>query len=117
VKLYFGGDDGYLGGGRGLAFGLPPTRRALEAYLEMLDGSGVVWAVAVLGGDVVGSGMARMALERGGHVRVGLEDYGGPRSPSNEELVREVATLARDVGRPPATIDETARILGMPPPS
>ena len=113
VKLYFGGEDGYLGEGRGLAFGLPPTRRALEAYLEMLDGSGLVWAVAVLGGDVVASGMARMALERGGHVRVGLEDYGGPRAPSNEELVREVAALAREVGRPPATIAETARILGM----
>ena len=47
----------------------------------MLDGCDLPWAVAVIGGDVVGSGLARLALERGGHVRVGLEDYAGPRTP------------------------------------
>jgi hypothetical protein len=42
IKLYFGGDASYLGdtGASGVTFGLPPTVRALEAYLEMLDGSG-----------------------------------------------------------------------------
>jgi len=80
----------------------------------MLDGSGLPWAVAVIGGDVVGSGIARLALERGGHVRVGLEDYAGPRTPSNLELLREVTALARSVGRPLATCPETARLLGLP---
>ena len=108
IKLYFG--EGYLGGA---GFGLPPTRRALEAYLEMLEGSQLAWAVAVLGGDVVESGMARLALERGGHVRVGLEDYGGPRQPANVELVAEVVAVARAVGRPVADPTEAAGLLGM----
>jgi hypothetical protein len=30
---------------------------ALEAYLELLEPSGLPWSVAVLGGDVVGFGM------------------------------------------------------------
>ena len=109
VKFYFGGDEGFLSG-----FGFRPTRTALDAYLELLDGCDVPWAVAVLGGDVVESGIARLALERGGHVRVGLEDYAGAREPTNEALVREVVELADDVGRSVATPDEAAKLLGLP---
>jgi 3-keto-5-aminohexanoate cleavage enzyme len=115
IKLYFGGEHDYLGGpGRGVSFGLPPTPLALDAYLSMLEGCDLPWAVAVIGGDVTASGLARLALERGGHVRVGLEDYAGPRTPANEELVREVAALAADVGRPIATCGETTRLLKLP---
>jgi 3-keto-5-aminohexanoate cleavage enzyme len=116
VKLYFGGDTSYLGETRasGVTFGLPPTAKALDAYLEMLDGSGLPWAVAVIGGDVVACGLARLALERGGHVRVGLEDYAGPRQPANTELVAEVVALARTVGRPIASPAEAARLLALP---
>ncbi|MBI5949021.1 MAG: 3-keto-5-aminohexanoate cleavage protein [Chloroflexi bacterium] len=106
VKLYFGGERSN--------FGLPPTLPALEAYLSMLDGTGLPWSVAVLGGDVVASGLARHALERGGHVRVGLEDYAGPRQPTNVELVAEVVALAESLGRPVATCDEAAAMLGLP---
>ena len=114
-KLYFGGAQGYLGGRRGgVPFGLAPTRVALDAYLELLEGCDVPWAVAVLGGDVVESGLARLALERGGHLRVGLEDYGGTRVPTNVELVSEAAELCREVGRPVATCDEAAAVLGLP---
>jgi len=115
-KLYFGGEQGYLGGRRGgVPFGLAPTRAALDAYLELLEGCDVPWAVAVLGGDVLESGLARLALERGGHVRVGLEDYGGSRSPTNVELVSEAAALCGEVGRPVAGCDEAAALLGLPP--
>jgi uncharacterized protein (DUF849 family) len=115
IKLYFGGELGYLGGSpSGVTFGLPPIPAALEAYLEMLRGCDLPWAVAVVGGDVVGSGLARLALERGGHVRVGLEDYAGPRTPSNVELVEEIVRLAREVGRPIASTSEAARSLGLP---
>jgi 3-keto-5-aminohexanoate cleavage enzyme len=113
VKLYFGGDHDYFGRA-GTTFGLPPTRTALEAYLELLDGSALPWSVAVVGGDVVASGLARLALERGGHVRVGLEDYAGARTPTNEELVREVAGLVREVGRTVASAEEAAAMLGVP---
>ncbi len=105
LKLYFGA---------GLSFGLPPTAPSLEAYLAMLEGSELPWAVAVLGGDVVGSGMARLALERGGHLRVGLEDHAGSRRPGNLELLEEALALCAEVGRRPATQAEAATLLGLP---
>ena len=106
IKFYFGGENA--------GFGLPPTAKALDAYLEMIEGTGLEWQAAVLGGDNVGCGMARLAIERGGHVRVGLEDYAGPRTPSNVELVTELVDLAKQCGRPVATPDEAAAILGLP---
>jgi uncharacterized protein (DUF849 family) len=115
VKLYFGGDADYLDGKpRGVSFGLPPTRKALDAYLEMLEGSHLPWAVAVVGGDVVATGIAETALERGGHLRVGLEDYAGPRQPRNVELVDEAVAVAARVGRPIASSREAAAILALP---
>ena len=113
VKLYFGGDHDYLGR-PGPTFGLPPTATALDAYLELLAGSGLPWSVAVLGGDLVASGLARLALERGGHLRVGLEDYAGARTPTNAELVREAAALAAAAGRPLATCAQAGEMLGLP---
>jgi len=105
VKFYFG---------ESMTFGLPPTRAALAAYLELLEGSDLPWAGAVISGDLVGSGMARMVLEAGGHLRVGLEDFGGQRKPSNAELVREAVALCEQVGRPLATRSQAAEILGLP---
>jgi uncharacterized protein (DUF849 family) len=113
IKLYFGGDYSFLDGRRGLSFGLPPTRKALEAYLEMLDGTNLPWAVNVYGGDVTACGLARMALEMGGHVRVGLEDFAGDRQPSNLQLVEEVVELAHKVGRPLADCKTAAEIIGI----
>ena len=113
VKLYFGGDHDYLGR-PGATFGLPPTPTGLEAYLELLAGTRLPWSVAVLGGDVVASGLARRALDRGGHLRVGLEDYAGPRTPTNEELVREAVRVAEAAGRRVATGAEAAEMLQLP---
>jgi len=104
VRLYFCGGATFL-------FGLPPTAPALEAYLDMLQGSRLPWMVAVVGGDVIQSGMAELAIRRGGHIRVGLEDHAGPRQPSNEELVREVVALAERCGRPVATAREARQLL------
>jgi 3-keto-5-aminohexanoate cleavage enzyme len=113
VKLYFGGELDYFGH-PGPTFGLPPTRASLEAYLAMLEGSGLPWSVAVMGGDVIASGLARLAVERGGHLHVGLEDYAGPRSPTNEALVREAVRTCEDAGRPVASPADAARLLGLP---
>ena len=90
-----------------MPFGLPPTPAGLDAYLALLKGTGLPWSVAVLGGDVVGCGLARAALERGGHVRVGLEDYAGPGMPTNPQLVRALAELIEDRGRSVAGPAET----------
>jgi uncharacterized protein (DUF849 family) len=94
--------------------GLPPTATALEAYLELLEPAGLPWSVAVLGGDVVGCGLAELAIRRGGHVRVGLEDYAGPDVPDNIELLDAAVALVERLGRAPAGITETSAILGVP---
>ncbi|HEY2301871.1 MAG TPA: 3-keto-5-aminohexanoate cleavage protein [Acidimicrobiales bacterium] len=117
VKFYFGGDNGYMARGRGVTFGLPPTDKALDAYLEMmaLEGCDLPWFSAVVGGDLFRTPIARATLERGGHLRVGLEDHLGDRQPSNLVLVQEMAALCGEVGRPVAGPADAARLLGMPP--
>jgi uncharacterized protein (DUF849 family) len=114
VKLYFGGDSGYFPGGAGITFGLPPTPRALDAYLELLEGCDLPWAVAVIGGDVFEGDFARLVLERGGHLRVGLEDFAGPTTLTNVELVQQAVALARAVGRPVASPADSVRLLDLP---
>jgi uncharacterized protein (DUF849 family) len=115
VKLYLAGDYNFLDGQKSdITFGLPPTEKALDAYLEMLEGSSLPWAASVIGGCVAKTGLARLAIERGGHVRVGLEDYGGEDTPSNAALVAEVVEIAKSCGRPIATSVQAAEILGLP---
>lgn len=110
VKLYFSAERGPLGG----SFGLPPTAKALEAYLEMLEGCDLPWAVSAHGGDVVATEVAPLALERGGHLHIGLEFYGGDRKPTNVELVAEAVELCEKSGRPVATPEQAAAIMRLP---
>ena len=113
VKFYFAG-GGYLGGGEPL-WGAPPILEALDLDLAMLDEATVPWAVAVLGGSVLDTPIARAALERGGHLRVGIEDWDA--GPTNAEQVATAAELCADVGRPVATIADTEQRLGFPEPA
>lgn len=118
IKLYFGGAGGYLNGGRtGATFGLPPTATALEAYLELLDGCDVPWSSAVIGGDLCATEVAELTVRAGGHLHVGLEDYAGPRTPSNVELVREAVAVVELAGGTVATCEDAARILQLPRPA
>ncbi len=110
VKFYFS-EGGYLGGGAPL-WGLPPIRESLDAYLAMLGDAPIPWAVAVLGGALLESPVARLALERGGHLRVGLEDWDG--GPTNAEQVTTAAELCTDMGRDVASIDDASTLLGLP---
>jgi uncharacterized protein (DUF849 family) len=104
AKLYFGGE-----------WGLPPTENALAAYLDMLAGTELPWSVSVWGGDLMQTPVARLALERGGHLHIGLEEHFSPdRSPTNAELVCEALELCEKVGRPVASPSLTARLLGLP---
>jgi 3-keto-5-aminohexanoate cleavage enzyme len=66
----------------------------------------------VIGGDVT-STLAELAIERGGHVRVGLEDYAGPGQPRNEELVAAIVAMAKRHGRSVATPADAAEIIGV----
>lgn len=104
IKLYFGANN----------WGLPPTPASLDAYLAMLDGTGLSWSVAVLGGDLISLPLAEYAIERGGHLRVGLEDYGGPGTPSNVELVERAVELCGRKGHTVSSANEAATILGIP---
>jgi uncharacterized protein (DUF849 family) len=115
VKLYFGGEWGMWARGRGVTFGLPPTTNALLAYLDMLEGTGLPWSVSVWGGDLMATPVARLALERGGHLHVGLEEHYDPaHAPTNLELVEQAVTLAEEVGRPLATTVQAVEVLGLP---
>jgi len=104
IPLYFGGDA--------LPFGLPPNQQVLEMYLSMLEGTALPWMVAIIGGDVRET-LAELAIKRGGHVRIGLEDYAGPDQPTNVELINDIVELARRHGRPIATPRQAAELLGM----
>jgi uncharacterized protein (DUF849 family) len=111
VKFYLCDDRGAFGGA---PFGLPPTRTALDAYLELVEPSGIPWAVSTVGGDLGRSDVASYALERGGHLHLGLEFYDGDRTPTNVELVHEAVELCAQHGRAVASSAETAALLGLP---
>jgi uncharacterized protein (DUF849 family) len=109
LKLYFSSARGLSG----TAFGLPPSRTALAAYTELLDGTGLPWAASAVGDDLVRSELCRAALDAGGHLHVGLEFYAGERTPTNVELVIEAVEAAGAAGRPVATSSEAAAVLGL----
>ena len=111
VRLYFGGDAPERAGGSN--FGMPPTPAALDVYLDMLDGCPLPWSVTVVGGDLFATELPRLALERGGHLRVGLEDYAGDPAVTNEQLVEQAAAAVAASGRPLASCADTARMLGL----
>jgi 3-keto-5-aminohexanoate cleavage enzyme len=87
-------------------FGFPPEPWALDAYLRLLDreAPGAPWMVAGLGVDV--SPLIAVAVARGGHVRVGLEDAppGDPRT--NLEWVTQASAAIQRAGGTLAVPDQ-----------
>jgi 3-keto-5-aminohexanoate cleavage enzyme len=99
VKLYL--PDSYsLGGKPRVSVGLYPTIASVDMYVSMLQGVDIAWQVSIPGGVLLDSPIARHALERGGHLRVGIEDTGGRTPMTNVETVAAAVELAKDVGRP-----------------
>lgn len=97
------------------ARGLPPTRAALGAYLDMLEGFEVPWMAAVTGAPSLDEDFHRLVLEAGGHISVGIERAGRSGSPRNLDLVVQAAELCRSVGRPPLAPAEARAFLGLAP--
>lgn len=103
IKIFFGSDFAPIG--------IPATPAGLETYLEMLGDCPLPFSVALPGGDILANPVSRLALERGGHLRVGLEDHVGPDQPTNLEILERTRKLCAEVGRPIATPAETREIL------
>jgi uncharacterized protein (DUF849 family) len=95
----------------GLSFGFPPRPYALDAFLRLLadEAPHAPWMIAGLDVDI--TPLIAYAVERGGHVRVGLEDAPFGATKTNVQLVEEAVGLIRSVGKEPATIQEIRQAL------
>lgn len=99
----------------GVPGGMTGTVDRLEFLLSIIP-EGSTWMVAGVGRFELP--LAKEAIARGGHVRVGLEDNifirKGVLAKGSWELVREVVGYAREAGRPIATPSEAREILRIP---
>ena len=93
----------------------PGNVRGLYALADFLPDAPILWTVNNGGGNLLP--LVAAAIERGGHVAIGLGDYAYPElgQPTNAELVREVARIARGCGRELATPSEVRDALGVRP--
>jgi uncharacterized protein (DUF849 family) len=103
LKFYLGGPE--------LPFGLPPTLKSLEAYLDMVKDVRVNWFAATLGGDNLP--LVPMIVSLGGHVRIGLEDYQYARDGqlNNPQITERAASVIRAMGHEVATPAEARKML------
>jgi uncharacterized protein (DUF849 family) len=97
-----------------------PDPAGLDVYLHMLDvlrgDREIPWLCAPSGIDSPGplEALLRAALERGGHVRVGVGDNpAAAGGRSNRELVIEVVAIAAACGRPAARPQQARKLLGL----
>lgn len=100
-------DNTFLGGH-------PGTLRGLQAHLDFLPpGRHIEWTVVNFGGNLLS--LAAAVIAQGGHISIGLGDYTYDElgTPTNAELIRRVAGIARELGREVATPEEAKAILGM----
>ncbi|MBN2224814.1 MAG: 3-keto-5-aminohexanoate cleavage protein [Deltaproteobacteria bacterium] len=91
----------------------PPT---IEEYLyrRRLMPPGCAVTVSIMHADQIKILVA--AILEGDHVRVGTEDYAflkSGRQAATYELVQEIASISRSLGRPVATVAEARRMLGL----
>lgn len=94
--------------------GHPGTLKGLQAHLDFLPrGKEAEWTVVNFGGNLFS--LAGAIIAQGGHISIGLGDYTYRELglPTNAELVRRIADLARDLGREVATPAEAAAMLKM----
>jgi 3-keto-5-aminohexanoate cleavage enzyme len=97
-----------------LLAGHPGTVKGMEAFLDFFPTkANWQWSVLCVGGNLFS--VAAAAMERGGHISIGLGDYPYRELefPTNARLVGRVAQLARDMGREIATPAEARKMLGI----
>jgi uncharacterized protein (DUF849 family) len=93
----------------------PPIPEALQLYIHMMEGLDLKWSVGLVGGDIMDTPLARMALERGGSFRVGIEDWFT--GPGNLEQMERAKKLINHVGRPIVSGAEAIKYLDIPFPA
>ncbi|MCB9998541.1 MAG: 3-keto-5-aminohexanoate cleavage protein [Methylobacteriaceae bacterium] len=93
------------------AWGFPTKAHYLDTHLALLDecAPNAPWMVAGLGVDI--RPLIATAVERGGHVRVGLEDAPWRTDLANRAWVEEAATAIRAAGGEPASAREVRAAL------
>ncbi|OAP38496.1 hypothetical protein AU381_23340 [Sinorhizobium glycinis] len=98
---------------QGILGGHPGTVKGLLAHLDFLPAQPLEWSVCNKIGNITAPAAA--AIEMGGHVSVGLGDYGWPElgTANNGDVVRHIANLARAMGREIAAPDEAREMLGL----
>lgn len=94
-----------------MAFGFPPERYALEAYLKLLQAEApdAPWMLAGLGVEIWP--LIDQAVRAGGHVRVGLEDAPLGCASTNSQLVRQAAAAIAKSG---GTLAKAPEIRAIP---
>jgi len=101
----------------GVKNAMPVDRAVFDFYVDTLArlAPDATWTGAGIGRDQLT--LNRWSLERGGHVRTGLEDNlrldRATLAPSNAALVRRVVDLLADYDRRPATVAEARALLGL----
>ena len=94
-----------------MAFGFPATEWALDAYVKLLaqEAPKAPWMVAGLGVNI--EPLIAVAVNHGGHIRVGLEDSPMGCTQSNLELTERATRLIASAGGRLATTAEVRAAL------
>lgn len=99
----------------GVASGMPADVELLPLLLKYRPAD-CPWQTTVIGRAEVWD-VHRRSAELGGHLRTGVEDTfylpDGSRTRGNGALIEALATIAREVGREPATALEARKIWGL----
>lgn len=106
VDLVFGLDRVFQGA-------LPYTPKILQFMIDLLP-PGSLFCVAAMGAAQLPA--TTMSILLGGHVRVGLEDnsfYSYGKRATNQDLVKRVVRIIRELGCEPATPSEAREMLGL----
>jgi 3-keto-5-aminohexanoate cleavage enzyme len=94
-------------------FGHPATTKGLQALIDFIPpAADWHWMVSAIGTNPFP--LHAHAIANGGHVAIGLGDYAYPELdyPTNAQLVRRAADLAKSMGRGVATVPEARQIFG-----
>lgn len=98
----------------GIGGGAPATPKMLTYMVDALP-EGAHWTAMGISRNQ--APITTMAMILGGGVRVGFEDnvylYKGVLATSNAQFVERAATIAREIGREVASVEDARQILGL----